>query len=107
MRQRAHGIIQVLQDIQHGDERVLLTGAEVLVKRANVYAVPMRVIRADQIDGWLYTLYFPKFGEPVEKQSISAADVQNAFSLASRSHLAEPVDDQLAAGTPPPMFLEE
>jgi hypothetical protein len=85
----------------------LLTGTEVLVKRADIYSVSMRAMRVDQIHGWFYTLHFAKFSEPVEEQPIPAADVQNAFPLACWPHLPKPVDDQFGARTPPPVFLEK
>lgn len=57
--------------------------------------------------GWFDVFHSPKFREPVERQRVSAANVQDVFPTRCWSKLAELVDDHLGARTPPPVLLEK
>ena len=97
----------MFKHVQHGNKRVLLTRTEVIVERANINAVSMRVMRTDQINGRFYTLHFTKFAKPVKKQTIPTANIKDAFALASWSGFPKSINDQFSSGTPPPVFLEK
>src|SRR5271157_4952867 len=97
----------MLQHVQHQNERVLLPRLKIAIKRADENAVSIRIGRVDQVCKRLHSLDVAEFPQARKKQSIAAADVENSIPSGSGPDAAQGFYHELAAGAPPPVFLEE
>ena len=100
-------IIHMLEDIEHQDERIGNWCLKMGVKRNDLNAIAVRTLKVHDSRIGFDALHIAEFREPVKKETIAAAHVQDA-EPALRFHV--PVQDfqnRLFPSTPPPMTRVE
>jgi hypothetical protein len=94
---------QMLEDVQHQNERVLFAGLKRLIEGADMDAVAIRVVRADHIGGQFDSLHIAELRQFAEKEPVSATDVENRTPPSRRLMAAKKFDDQFFARPKPPV----
>jgi hypothetical protein len=107
MPKRPRRILEVLEDIEHEDERVAAPGAERLVERPDLNAIAPRAPGGDDVRIGFDPLDLAEPAQKGEQHAVAAADVQHA-RVAPRSeqprHFAA---DAGVSGAPPPVAGRE
>src|SRR5512146_56934 len=101
------GVAQVLDNVEHQNERIPLPGLETRIERADLNAGPVFTgLTHDRGIGFA-TLDIPQFAKAVEHQPIAATDVQNRTPPFRRAPATQGFEEESLTGPPPPVALVE
>jgi len=105
--QPSNRALEMLQYIEHQDQRILFAGCEVLVERADVNTIAVRIVGADKLSRRLNALNLPKFLQAAKEETVSTTDVKDRGPTGRGTVSLERLDNIFSAGAPPPVGLEQ
>ena len=78
-----------------------------LVERADVNTIAVRIVGADKLSRRLNALNLPKFLQAAKEETVSSTDVKDRGPTGRGTVSLERLDNIFSAGAPPPVRLEQ
>ena len=98
---------EMLQDVQHQNQRIVFAGLKAKVEGANMDSVSMGTLIPHQFGAGFYPFHVAKFGQPIKEQAIATANVENLPSSPRYRKRTQGFNDEFCSSAPPPVLAVE